>query len=159
VSVRQGARRIGAAGACVVLMACAHPSNQIRQNDPAYGHRWHANLVTPSPLAGVAQVSGEVNWGPGSGDASVVHIRLANAVPGGVHPWAIHQGQCGNDQGVVTSPDRYPPLSVGHDGEGTQAATLPVALPLEGQYFVSVLASKDNPGTIYACGNLSPPVG
>ena len=157
-------RRIGFWGAYVIvlvgcaLVGCVHPANQIRQDDPAYGHRWHASLVTPAPLEGVAQVSGDANWGPGSGTASVAHLRLANAVPGGVHPWAIHQGQCGNDQGVVASRDRYPPLIVGHDGVGTQAVTLPVALPLDGQYFVSVQASKDNIGTIYACGNLSPPV-
>jgi len=137
-----------------------HPSTEIKSDDPSYGHRWHATLVTPAQLAGVAQVTGSVTWGPGNGggEASLAHIRLENATPGGVHPWAMHRGQCGSDQGIVASPDRYPPLHVSKDGVAVQAATLPVALPLEGQFFVSVQASNDNVATTIACGNLSPPV-
>jgi hypothetical protein len=151
--------RIGVAGACVVgLVGCVRPSNQINPNDPAYGHRWHASLATPSSLQGVAQASGEVSWGPGKGDESVVHVRLANAVPGGVHPWTVRRGQCGDDQGVVASPDRYPPLTVGRDGVANQTTALEVPLPIDGQYFVSVQASSGNIATVYACGNLSPPV-
>jgi hypothetical protein len=159
--------RTGLYGSLIAVAACIgslsscvrHPSTEIRGDDPNYGHRWHASVVTPASLAGVAQVTGDATWSPGSGgDASMARLRLQNATPGGVHPWAFHQGRCGSDQGIVASPDRYPPLRVGRDGVALQTAPLPVPLPLDGQFFVSVQASNDNIGTTIACGNLSPPV-
>jgi hypothetical protein len=34
---------------------------------------------------------------------------------------------------------------------------VPLAMPSDGRYFVSVGASAANAGTIVACGNLAPP--
>jgi hypothetical protein len=155
--------RAYALGACmtVSLSACLfhHQASTIKTNDPNYGRRWNATLVTPTALAGVAQLQGNATWGPGSGTgASVVKVRITNATQGGVHPWAVHNGNCDGDQGVIGSGDGYPPLHVGSDGTATQTVTLPIVLPTDGQYSVVVLASQENSGTIVACGNFSPPV-
>jgi hypothetical protein len=43
------------------------------------------------------------------------------------------------------------------DGEAESSAELPLPAPIAGQYFVNVHASRNNMGTIIACGNLAPP--
>ena len=35
---------------------------------------------------------------------TTVSLDLANATPGGLHPWQLHRGQCGSDDGIVGSP-------------------------------------------------------
>ena len=85
------------------------------------------------------------------------HVEVSNAVPGGQHPWHVHRGQCGSDQGVFGPADAYKPLKVSGDGRASENATLSVALPKSGSYFVNVHASAKNMSTIVACGNLAPP--
>jgi hypothetical protein len=153
--------RAYAVSACMAasLSACHHPSTEIKTNDPNYGRRWSANLVTPASLAGVAQLHGNATWAPGTGTgASVVKVSVTNATQGGVHPWAVHNGNCDGDQGIIGSADGYPPLKVDKDGTAAQTVTLPIVLPTDGQYSIVVLASQENSNTTVACGNFSPPV-
>ena len=82
---------------------------------------------------------------------------IQNAVPGGEHPWHVHMGQCGNDRGILGPADAYEPLRVGGNGKAEASAELPLPMPSAGQYFINVHASRNNMGTIIACGNLAPP--
>jgi hypothetical protein len=84
-------------------------------------------------------------------------MRLGNTSPGGVHPWAIHRGQCGADEGVFGSADSYHALKVDGQGRASAEATLPIVMPRDGRYYVSVGASAANASTIVACGNLAAP--
>ena len=59
------------------------------------------------------------------------HARSRQCDAGGLHPWQLHHGQCGSDEGVFG------------------AAT--------GSYFVVVRASAANDAMRVACGNLAPP--
>jgi hypothetical protein len=86
-----------------------------------------------------------------------VVMKLGNTSPGGVHPWAIHQGQCGEDEGVFGALEDYPPLRVGADGTGTSRAKVALDTPSTGNYFVSVQASPANHDLTVACGNLAAP--
>lgn len=125
------------------------------------GNRWNATLATPRGMEGVASVKG-IGW-MGSADdddssRTEAHVSISNAVPGGRHPWHVHRGRCGNDQGIFGPAEDYEPLEVGGNGQAQSTAELDVPTPLTGQYFINVHASPNNMGTIVACGNLAPPV-
>jgi hypothetical protein len=121
--------------------------------------RWNAVLSTPPELAGVVDVRGQGWMGPNPKDASQTraHVEISNAVPGAKHPWHVHRGQCGSDQGIFGPVDAYKPLEVGKDGKASSTTVLPVPTPKTGEYFINVHASAKNLKTIVACGNLAPP--
>lgn len=121
--------------------------------------RWNAVLSTPAGLAGVTDIKGQgwVAADPKNQDQIIAHVSISNAVPNGVHPWHVHRGECGSDQGIVGSADTYQPLQVKDDGRAESTAKLASSLPRSGRYFINVHASSRNMSTIVACGNLAPP--
>jgi hypothetical protein len=123
------------------------------------GSRWNAVLATSKQLAGAVQVrgSGWMAGKPSDTTKTRAFASVQNAVPGGEHPWHVHVGQCGNDRGVLGPAEAYEPLRVGGNGEAESTAELPLSVPIAGQYFINVHASRNNMGTIIACGNLAPP--
>jgi hypothetical protein len=132
---------------------------EINPDAQSVATRWNGTLSTPPELAGVSDVRGQ-GWmagDPKDPGQSRAHVDISNAVPGGRHPWHIHRGQCGSDQGVFGPADAYKPLEVADNGKASETAVLPLALPKTGSYFVNVHASARNMGTIVACGNLAPP--
>ena len=146
----------------LVIMSCnpfrSNSAVKVTTNDENLNSRWHANLATPAELAGAVQMSGSASMAPStrSGSTTVV-LELANATPGGLHPWQLHRGQCGADQGVFGNADSYQAAKVGNDGEATSSATVPITTPTTGSYFVIVRASAANNAVTVACGNLAPP--
>jgi hypothetical protein len=146
-----------------VTMAACNPFHhadpvQVSTKDAALNTRWHANLASPADLAGAVQMNGSASMAPaGSRGTTTVLLDLANATPGGQHPWALHRGQCGSDQGLIGSAGAYPVAEVGRDGHATSSATLPIESPTSGNYFVTVAASAANESVVVACGNLAPP--
>jgi len=134
------------------------PVVQVTANDANVNSRWHGTLASPSNLAGAVQMSGQISMSPGgNGGNTTVALLLANASPGGLHPWQLHRGQCGTDDGVFGSADAYKTLKVDEYGRASSSATVPLVMPRDGQYFVSVGASVANAETIVACGNLASP--
>lgn len=134
------------------------PVVQVTTNDANVNSRWHGTLASPSNLAGAVQMTGQISMSPGSNAGNTnVALLLANASPGGLHPWQLHRGQCGTDDGVFGSADAYKTLKVDEYGRATGSATLPLVMPSDGRYFVSVGASVANAETIVACGNLASP--
>jgi len=131
---------------------------QVSSKDENLNARWHANLATPAELAGAVQMNGSASMAPAdkTGNTTVL-LDLANATPGGLHPWQLHRGQCGTDDGIVGSVAEYPAAKVGHDGRATATANLPLTTPTAGSYFVIVQASAANNAMTVACGNLAPP--
>jgi hypothetical protein len=133
---------------------------QMSTEDATLNTRWHANLASPATLAGVVQMSGSASMAPDADNThTTVTVDLANASPGGVHPWEAHMGQCGTgmDYGIFGLRDEYKPLEVDSDGHASAHATLALQTPRSGGYFVVVRASEANFGTIVSCGNLAPP--
>ena len=133
---------------------------EINPQEQVGGSRWNATLATPAEMLGATQVRGSGWMGADDRDSTRTRaaVALSNAVPGGRHPWHVHVGQCGNDQGILGSAEAYPLLEVGGNGQAQATAVVPVAVPTSGQYFVNVHASPNNLGTIIACGNLAPPI-
>jgi hypothetical protein len=150
----------GLIASAVTLAACGGRGVHIDPDAQPLATRWNATLSTPPELAGALQVTGTAWMGYREKDSSQTqaHVSIDNAPPGGRHPWHVHRGRCGSDQGIFGPADAYPLLKVGGKGHAEADAYLPVPMPREGQYFVNVHASPTNMGTIVACGNMAPPV-
>ena len=157
-------RSLAVAVPLLVLVACnpfrREGAVQMSADDAALNTRWHANVASPSALAGVVQMNGAASMAPSAtGPGTVVTLDLANAAPGGLHPWEMRLGQCGTtpDGGPFGAGSLYDALEVGSDGLATATTTLPMATPQSGRYYVVVHASQANANTVVACGNLAPP--
>lgn len=136
------------------------PAVSVSAQDAMLNSRWHANLASPASLAGAVQMNGSASMAPSAdGNSTNVTLSLANASPGGLHPWAVHWGQCGAgmDDGMFGMSEAYNLLKVESDGHANGTATVPLQTPRTGRYFVVVQASAANSETIVACGNLAPP--
>ena len=145
----------------LVLGACnpfrREPVTEVSR-DVNVNSRWRASLVTPASLVGAVQMNGAATMQPGRSNANTdFTLSIANATPGGLHPWQVHRGQCGADDGVVGSAEAYRSIKVGDNGRGTATATVSMTTPTSGSYFVTVQASAANPEMIVACGNLAAP--
>lgn len=134
------------------------PVVQVSAGDVNVNSRWSGTLASPANLAGAVQMKGAVTMTPGSSaERTSVNVNLSNATPGGIHPWQLHRGQCGADEGIVGGSDAYKALKVDEYGRASGSATLSFTMPTTGNYYVSIGASGANPETIVACGNLAPP--
>jgi hypothetical protein len=117
---------------------------------PGAEESWSANL---SPVGG-SGVSGTAT-ARGMGDATHGTVSISGGRSGGVHPWHIHEGSCGDASPPIVGPaSAYPPLNVGSGGTATAQAHVPVELNEARRYIVNVHASPSNLGTIIACGVL-----
>ena len=133
------------------------PVSEVRR-DANVNSRWRASLVSPAALAGAVQMQGSASMQPtGNGQGTLLSVSIANATPGGVHPWQVRRGQCGSDQGAFSAGTTYQPLKIGDDGRGETGVTVPGTTPDSGEFFVTVSASAANAETVVACGNLAPP--
>ena len=149
----------GLIASAVTLGGCGGRGVHIDSDAQPVASRWNATLSTPAGLSGALQVTGTGWMGIREKDSSETeaYVSIQNAAPGGRHPWHVHLGQCGSDQGILGPADAYPPLKVGGNGKADATAKLPMPVPTTGQYFINVHASPTNMGTIVACGNLAPP--
>lgn len=153
-----------APGAFLLLLACnAFGHKNAVEVDPKNAKLrtlWNASLATPADLAGAVQMQGHATMGPASSaERTRITIDLSNATPGGSHPWEVHQGQCGGqDGGIVGASGDYQPLKIDDDGTAHRTADLDVAVPSSGTYYVAVHAATTNRETVVACGNFAPPV-
>ncbi len=160
--MRAIAFRLDLATFAMLGLAACNPFNREPvtsvSRDAMVNSRWRAALVTPSSLVGAIQINGSATMQPGKNTSLTdAFVTIANATPGGRHPWHVHRGQCGMDEGMIGDPAAYAPLQVGDEGRGGANATLSLPMPTSGSYFVMVQASAANPETIIACGNLAPP--
>jgi hypothetical protein len=132
---------------------------EIDPNTQPIANRWNGTLASPPELAGVSAIRGSAWMGPDekNADRTLAQVLLSNAVPGGEHPWHVHRGRCGADQGIFGPAEAYKLLKVGSNGRASAKAELPVPNPKSGEYFVNIHASAKNMRTIVACGNLAPP--
>ena len=126
--------------------------------DANVNERWSATLVTPAALAGAVQMRGSATMQPGrNGQATDLSIRVDNATPGGLHPWQVNHGRCGEAHGLFGTAGDYRPMKIGDDGRGENGATIGQQTPGSGDYHVVVYASAANAQTVVACGNLAAP--
>jgi hypothetical protein len=144
----------------LALIACGgRQAVEINPDAQSAATRWNAVLSTPAGLAGVTDIKGQgwVAADPKDQGQIIAQVSISNAVPNGVHPWHVHRGECGSDQGIVGPADAYEPLKVEDDGQAKATTKLASSLPRSGRYFINVHASSKNMSTTVACGNLAPP--
>jgi hypothetical protein len=152
---------VGLVLSAFALSSCGGGRQPVEINPSAQpvASRWNGTVSTPADLAGAIQIRGQA-WMAAdekNPDQTRAAASISNAAPGGEHPWHVHRGRCGSDQGIFGPADAYDPLRVESNGRASSATTLPVPLPRTGEFFVNVHASARNMRTILACGNLAPP--
>lgn len=144
----------------VVGASCGgHKAVEINSSDQPIASRWNGTVATPPELQGAVDIHGAAWMGPDEKDAgrTQAHVDISNAVPGALHPWHVHRGRCGSDQGILGPAEAYKPLKVEGNGRASSTAVLSMPTPKTGELFVNVHASAKNMATIVACGNLAPP--
>lgn len=115
-----------------------------------------ATLSAPSSYTGDEHVFGSATVAPNvTGSGFTATVNIAGATPKSTHPWHVHKGTCGNDQGVVGGGSSYTPIKVGDDGKGTSTAKVSASLDPKGSYMVNIHASSTDMKTIVACGPLT----
>lgn len=156
-------RTLLASLAVLAVAACnpfrGEPAVQVGSADPMLHTRWHAHIASPASLAGAVQMQGTATMGStADGAGTIVTIDLANAAPGGEHPWEVRSGRCGATSGAVFgSSDAYERLEVASDGHAEASATIPQRTPERGDHSVIIYASETNRSMVVACGNFAPP--
>lgn len=112
--------------------------------------------ATLTPAKG-GTIAGTATVEPGtSAGTTVATVSLTGAKPGAVYPWHVHVGKCGMTPGgkVWGDPSAYKPLTAGSDGTAKGTATISMAVPVSGDYYVNIHASPSDMATIVSCGNL-----
>lgn len=84
-----------------------------------------------------------------------VTVQLKGETVSVVRPWHIHTGSCAKGGGVFGGGKSYTPITIDDKGNGSSKATLAVALPDSGSYYVNIHESGTNMGKIVACGDLA----
>ena len=89
-----------------------------------------------------------------SANSTEVSVDIKGETAGVTRPWHIHSGSCAKGGGVFGGGRAYTPISIDEKGSGSSSATLAVALPDTGSYYVNVHESAANMSKIVACGDL-----
>lgn len=85
---------------------------------------------------------------------TAVSINLAGGQANATHPWHVHRGTCGNDQGIVGDPAAYTPLRPNSAGGASATAHILVQLVPGQSYMVNVHRSPQALNEIIGCGPL-----
>jgi hypothetical protein len=138
----------------VTLFACVQPPALVVETsagDVVRLESWTA------PLTSIASnVRGTASLEPGSTYRETrATISISGAAPGSAHAWLVQLGECGHELGVLSGPMAYTPITVGADGAGRSAVTLPFTVPTSGRYSVMVRATELATSRAVACGNLT----
>lgn len=146
------------------LVACAQRQVEVDTGDVLIASRWVATLAPVTTTRDSAAITGATTvtlGGRGSmmrGSSSVetrAMLSLFGAAPGSTHAWHIHLGACGNDRGIIGSPELYTPVVVGNDGRGDMTVTLPFTTPNSGEFYIDVHDSQSSASRIVACAPLT----
>jgi hypothetical protein len=83
-----------------------------------------------------------------------IDVKYAGDTPSTTRPWHVHIGSCAKAGGVWGGGKAYAPLAGDAKGAAESKATIAMALPDTGSYYVNVHESATNMGKIVACGDL-----
>ena len=104
---------------------------------------------------GGSKIRGEVEMVAGkTPGTTAVEVSVARDAAGAVRPWHVHVGSCAKGGPVLGAAAAYPALRVNGKGAAEGEATLRLALPDSGSYYVSVHESAATMSKIVACGDL-----
>ena len=104
---------------------------------------------------GGSKIRGEVEMVAGkTPGTTAVEVSVARDAAGAVRPWHVHVGSCAKGGPVLGAAAAYPALRVNGKGAAEGEATLRLALPDSGSYYVNVHESAATMSKIVACGDL-----
>jgi hypothetical protein len=83
-----------------------------------------------------------------------VSVDYKGDVAGATRPWHVHVGSCAKPGPVLGDAKAYTPLTVSAAGAAKGKATLAMAMPEDGSYYVNIHESAANMSKIVACGDL-----
>ncbi|HUP21267.1 MAG TPA: hypothetical protein VM778_15120 [Gemmatimonadota bacterium] len=133
----------------LVLTGCAAlGGGQARDPDPAPAG-WTANIRA---VGGHGHSGFAIGTLTRTGETRV-SVTMDGGSAGGVHPWYVHQGRCGEVGERVGSPQEYPSLKPNQRGDASATATIAVPLDPDDPYSVQIHQDED-PETLVGCGNL-----
>src|SRR5687767_8475526 len=139
--------RVLLAATAVALAACAQRQVEVDTGDVLIDSRWVATLAPVAATRDSGAITGATTvalGGRGSmmrGSTSVetrAMLSLFGAAPGSTHAWHIHLGSCGNDRGVIGSPELYTPVVADNEGRGDIIVTPPSTTPTSGEFYIDV---------------------
>ena len=149
--------------AAVVLAACAQRQVEVMTGDVMLDSRWTATLAPTTIVRDSAAITGATTvtlGGRGTmmrGNTSRetrAMISLFGATPGSAHAWHVHLGTCGNDRGILGSPELYQPVTASNEGRGDVIVTLPFTTPIAGEFYIDVHGTGSSASPVIACGPL-----
>ena len=149
--------------ALIAIAACAQRQVEVRTGDVVFDSRWIATLAPVTQMRDSAAITGATTVSLG-GRATMMPstpvetramLSIFGAPPGSTHAWHIHLGACGNDRGIIGSPELYAPVVAGPDGRGDITVTLPFSTPNSGEFYVDVHDSQSSASRIIACAPLA----
>ena len=85
---------------------------------------------------------------------TAIEVTYGRDVAGAVRPWHVHVGSCAKGGPVLGAASAYPVLRVDAKGAAEGKATLRLALPDSGNYYVDIHESAAAMSRIVACGDL-----
>jgi hypothetical protein len=150
--------------AAVTLAACAQRQVEVMTGDVVLDSRWTATLAPTTTVRDSAAITGAptVTLGgrgtmmPGSTfQETRAMISLFGATPGSSHAWHVHLGTCGNDRGILGSPELYQPVVASNEGRGDVIVTLPFTTPNAGEFYVDVHSTGSSASPVVGCGALA----
>lgn len=103
---------------------------------------------------GAATTGSAMMAGSTDGKSTEVTLELMGETASVTRPWHIHTGSCAKGGGVLGGGKSYTPITVDDKGHGTSKATLAMAMPDTGSYYVNIHESGTNMSKIVACGDL-----
>ena len=104
---------------------------------------------------GGSKIRGEVEMVAGkTPGTTAVEVSVARDAAGAVRPWHVHVGSCAKGGPVLGAAAAYPALRVNGKGAAEGEATLRLALPDSGSYYVNIHESASAMAKIVACGDL-----
>ena len=148
----------------ITLAACAQRQVEVMTGDVLLDSRWTATLAPTTTVRDTAAITGAatVTLGgrgtmmPGNNSRETrAMISLFGATPGSAHAWHVHLGTCGNDRGILGSPDSYQPVMASTEGRGDVIVTLPFTTPNAGEFYIDVHSTGSSASPVIACGALA----
>ena len=104
---------------------------------------------------GGSKIRGEVEMVAGkTPGTTAVEVSVARDAAGAIRPWHVHVGSCAKGGPMLGAASAYPALRVNGKGAAEGEATLRLALPDSGSYYVNVHESASAMSNIVACGDL-----
>ena len=112
---------------------------------------WSGMAMGKAPATFHAMVSMKAGKEP---NTTEVTVSTMGDTPNTTRPWHIHMGSCAKAGAPFGGGKNYTPIAGDAKGAGSTKATLPVALPDTGSYYLNVHESSTAMANIVACGDL-----